>query len=47
MVLKRFEDYKRQIILAYKKKRNQDNLPPNLRRHTPEKIENGMFGCVH
>jgi len=37
--LKRFEDYKLEVIRTYEKKKSEGNLPPNLLRHTPAKLK--------
>lgn len=37
--MKRFEDYKQDVILAYKKKKKEGKLPPNLQRHTPANLK--------
>lgn len=39
MDLKRFDDYKKEVILAYKKKKNEGSLPSNLRDHTPANLK--------
>ena len=38
-MLKRFEDYKQAVILAYKEKKKAGQLPPNLDRHTPANLK--------
>jgi hypothetical protein len=38
MDLKRFEDYKQEVILAYQKQKDEGILPPNLQRSTPAKL---------
>lgn len=37
--MKRFEDYKQGVILAYKKKKDEGSLPPNLQHHTSANIK--------
>jgi hypothetical protein len=39
MDLKRFEDYKQEVILAYQKQKDEGVLPPNLQRSTPGKLK--------
>jgi hypothetical protein len=38
MDLKRFEDYKQEVILAYQKQKNERDLSPNVERSTPGKL---------
>jgi len=38
--LKRFEDYKNAVILAYQQKKADGSLPANLERHTPASLRN-------
>lgn len=37
--MKRFEDYKKEVITAYKLRRDKGDLPPNLQRHTPASLK--------
>jgi len=44
---KRFEDYKQEVILAYKKKKNEGTLPPNLRDPTTANLKNECLAVFH
>lgn len=37
--MKRFEDYKQEVILAYEKRKKEGTLPPNLQRHTAANLK--------
>lgn len=39
MDLNSFEDYKKEVILAYEKKKKEGTLAPNLQRHTPARLK--------
>ncbi|TDQ09457.1 hypothetical protein [Pedobacter metabolipauper] len=39
MDLKKFEDYKREVILAYEKMKNEGTLPPKLQRPTQARLK--------
>lgn len=45
--LKRFEDYKQEVILAYEKKKNAGTLPPNLQRPTAANLRKECLYVFH
>ena len=47
MDLERFEDYKREVISAYKKKKEDGTLPPNLRNSTAANLKNECLAVFH
>ncbi|MET4141091.1 hypothetical protein [Pedobacter sp. UYP1] len=45
--LKRIEDYKQEVILAYKKRKDEGLLPPNLQYHTPANLRKECLAVFH
>lgn len=45
--MKRFEDYKKEVILAYEKKKKEGTLPPNLHSPTAANLKNECLNVFH
>jgi len=45
--LKRIEDYKQEVILAYKKRKDEGSLPRNLQYHTPANLRKECLAVFH
>lgn len=45
--LKRIEDYKQEVILAYKKRKDEGSLPLNLQYHTPANLRKECLAVFH